>query len=96
MGLPTLLLRAHHHRTTHDQYVTCENAGNITLVLHLFYLWKGRLDIKTLMPTFYVDSKNDLPREIMGFRIIQKINSLANAPELIFCIILNPIISLGR
>ena len=95
MGLPTLLIRAHHHRTTHDQYVTCENAGNITLVLHLFYLWKGRLDIKTLMPTFYVDSKNDLPREIMGFRIIQKINSLAVARELIFCIILNHIISLG-
>ena len=95
MGLPTLLLRAHHHRTTHDQYVTCENAGNITLVLHLFYLWKGRLDIKTLMPTFYVDSKNDLPREIMGFRIIQNIISLARSGDNI-CIILNPIITLGR
>ena len=59
-------------------------------------LCNGRLDIKILMPTFYVDSKNDLPREIMGFRIIQKINSLAVARELIFCIILNPIISLGR
>ena len=32
---------------------------------------------RRLMPTFYVDSKNDLPLEIMGFRIIQKINSLA-------------------
>ena len=30
---------------------------------------------RRLMPTFYVDSKNDLPRKIMGLRIIQKINS---------------------
>ena len=37
------------------------------------------------MPTFYVDSKNDLPREIMGFRIIQKKNnSLAIAPPINF------------
>ena len=31
------------------------------------------------MPTFYVDSKNDPPREIMGFRITQKTNSLARS-----------------
>ena len=50
---------------------------------------------RRLMPTFYVDSKNDLPREIMGFRIIQNIISLARSGDNI-CIILNPIISLGR
>ena len=47
------------------------------------------------MPIFYVDSKNYLPRVIMGLRIIQ-ILSPERAREIMFCIIRNPIISRGR
>ena len=50
---------------------------------------------RRLMPIFYVDSKNYLPREIMGLRIIQ-ILSPERAREIMFCIIRNPIISRGR